>query len=294
MRRGLFFSALALSLGLGSLSATAQGNASGAQSMPAQARPYVSTVWVGAALREAPQRELDIIRTVYGSYLAANRGMAVQSAVVDLQGRGVASILVRFSTADGCVDTAPACQLALLHFDGAQWDPILTAVGRTVEVERARSVAARGDWGALLRVDGKTVFEPSPRGFYRSTAWGSGTPLVSKVAPQSIPGGASPSDWYVDQVETPQGRLSIYRKNLFLEDQGAELRVFLTPPQNRNRPQGTPVPTMVLETMAQSARVAVRQGAGGAMPEILVDGRDSMVTWTWNPTDRKYKSDGGR
>jgi len=294
MRRGLFFSALALSLGLVSLSATAQGNASGAQSLPAQARPYASTAWSSVALREAPPRELDIIRSVYGSYLAANRGMVVQSAMVDLQGRGVASILVRFSTAAGCVDTAPACQLALLHFNGVQWDPILTAVGHAVEVERARSVAARGDWGALLRVDGKAVFEPSPRGFYRSTAWGSGTPLVSKVAPQSIPGGAPPSDWYVDHVDTPQGRLSIYRMGLFLEDQGAEVRIFLTPSQNRNRSQANPVPTMVLETMAQSARVAVRQGTGGAMPEILVDGRDSMVTWSWNPTDRKYKSDGGR
>ena len=294
MRRVLFFSALALSLSLGSLSTTAQGSGSGGQSLPAQVRPYVSSVWAGISLREAPPRELDIIRSVYGSYLAANRRLVVESAMVDLQGRGVASILVRFSTAAGCVDTAPVCQLALLHFNGAQWDPILTTVGRSVEIERARSATIRGDWGALLKVDGKTVFEPSPRGFYRSTAWGSGTPLVSKVTPQSIPGGARPSDWYVDQVETPQGRLSFYRMSLFLEDQGAELRVFLAPPQNRNRPQGNPVPTMVLETMAQSARVAVRQGTAGAMPEILVDGRDGVVTWTWNPTDRKYKSDGGR
>jgi hypothetical protein len=237
---------------------------------------------------------MEIIRSVFGGYLAANRGITMQSAMLDLQGRGVASILVRFSSAAGCGENAPACQLALLHFNGSDWDPIMMAIGRSVEIERARNAVTRGDWGALLRLDGKNLYEPSPRGFYRATAWGSGTPLTSKTVPQSVPGGALPSDWYIDQIESPQGRLSIYRRSLFLEDQGSEVRVFLTPGQARNRTPTNAVPSMVLETMAHSSRVAVRAGAAGSMPEILVDGRDGMVTWTWSPSDRKFKSDGGR
>lgn len=264
------------------------------QSLPPQVQPYVRAAWQPVSLRAAPPREMEIVRSVYSGYLAANRDLVVQTALVDLQGNGRASILVRFSSSAGCADNSPACQIALLVFNGTDWDAALTAVGRSIEIERAKDAVERGFWGALIRLDGRMVYEPSPRGFYRATAWGSGTPLVSRQVPSSLPGGGDPSGWYWEQRETPLGRLAFYRRALFIEDQGSEVRVFLTPPvQGGNRPAAQPsaVPLQVLETIAYGARLAVRSpsAATGNMPQILVDTNEGVAVWQWSSSTRNYQ-----
>ncbi len=252
------------------------------------ARTYASTAWTPAVFRAAAGRELEAVQSVYRDYISQNPGLSVETALIDVQGKGVASLAVRFSKG-GCRADAPGgCRIAILYMRPGGWEQVMTASGVNIEVERPGQAPARGGQHALLRMDGREVYEASPGGYYSATAWGSGTPMTSRVNPRALPAGlnGAPKDWFAEEVESPRGTLSVYRAALCYESQGCEIAVYLqTPPTAPGQP---PVVRRMVSTFAVGDRIALRRVPRQGMPDILVDGPTSLRTWVWAAQSAAY------
>jgi len=288
--------ALALALVMG----CALPNAAEAQQRPARtvapvtmgpeamAKTYVTTTWSPAVFRPAAGRELEAVQSVYQGYLTQNPGITPETALIDLQGKGVYSLAVRFSNG-GCQAAAPAaCRIAILYMRPGGWEQVMTASAVNVEVERPDRAAVRGGAFSLLRMDGKVVMEATPGGYYAPTAWGSGTPMTSRSHPRALPAGlnGAPKDWFAEEFPVPQGSLTVYRAALCFEAQGCEIAIYLQTPSTT--PSQPPLIRRMVSTYAEGDRVALRVVPRQTMPDILVDGGGGLRTWMWAAQSAAY------
>jgi len=66
--------------------------------------------------------EMASVVSVYGKFIKAHPGMRLETAMVDLEGQGVASIAVRFVSPDTC--RGDRCDTVVLHYSGSAWRPV--------------------------------------------------------------------------------------------------------------------------------------------------------------------------
>lgn len=87
-----------------------------AAAMPAMAAD-VTPISMSAS---ASAPELAIVNTIFGGFVSAHPGIVVKTAEVDLQGKGVASIVVRFESTLTCT-LSNSCETAVLFYDQGSW-----------------------------------------------------------------------------------------------------------------------------------------------------------------------------
>ena len=256
-----------------------------AQTLP-QAN-IVKAVYAPVTFHDMTPEEGRVLNPLFSNYVSANAGMKMSTALIDLEGRGVASMAVRFVSPSTCSGTN--CYSSVLRFRNNKWEISMNRILDKMEVETAASRKARNAdaESMLIRVNGREVWQPFPDGSYHATSWGTARPLADMKSADlkaaalagksniTVPG--KPEDWYSDFIN---GML-VLRAKLCSEAEGCKVVVMVA---------GQPATPwrIVLETTASGGRVAVVDETRDYMKDILVDTALGYDTWRWNSTTLKY------
>ena len=128
-------------------------------------------------------REWPQISNFYLSFLQANPQTKIETAVADIEGKGVGSIFVRFVSPATCADPAlHRCAFTLLRWDGSEWKEIFRNTAASLAIGPMR----RGM--ASLVIDGSQRWAWSDPGRYApditslGLAFGPAQPASAQVA----------------------------------------------------------------------------------------------------------------
>jgi hypothetical protein len=139
--------------------------------------PGVALAQSAVALQANPAaQERPIVDALYGPFMRAHPGMAVQTGLVDLQGKGVASVMARFVSKDTCASD-DECETVLLAYGGGRWNTVFEHAAKTVAVVPASGTDA-------LLVDGSSRWTWNSYGYYMPDLPAGGQPFP---APTSAP-----------------------------------------------------------------------------------------------------------
>ena len=102
-------------------------------------------------LQSAPgAQERAVVDSIYGAFEKSAPNMVVQTGMVDLEGRGVASVVARFVSKGTCASDGIHCETVVLRYGPSGWQPVFTHTAATLGTDTAS--AAHGMTG--LVVDG--------------------------------------------------------------------------------------------------------------------------------------------
>lgn len=140
--------------------------------------------------RAAPDAsEAGIVQALYGDFLASNRAVAVESALVDLDGDRVGEVAVRFRHASTC--TGERCHTAVLRHDGSGWRVVFEKRTQTLATGAASPGRGGANMAALV-ADGREVWRWDGRGSYRPLLDSIGTVVVAdKPADRTVAAAAA-------------------------------------------------------------------------------------------------------
>lgn len=85
------------------------------------------------ALRADPAApETRVVASVYADFIKQNPGMRIETAMVDLEGKGVASVAAKFVSPATCA--GDRCSMVVLNYGTSGWRPIFEHTGRSLAV----------------------------------------------------------------------------------------------------------------------------------------------------------------